>query len=466
MAGNRRNVAVTLLILFLTPVALVRPTSPSSPAHYWAVSFGGPRREAAWSVAHTSDGGSVVAGWTESFGGKWTDAWILKLRGDGSIQWQKAYGKDWEQAASVQQTSDGGYIVAAQTYSFGAGGMDYWILKLDEKGNIQWQRTYGGGADDQAVSILETRDGGYIAAGETKSFGAGNWDVWVLKLDKDGAILWQKSYGGEELDMSSAEPVHQTSDGGYVLTGRTKSFGAGGSDAWAVKLDKDGAILWQKTYGGSADEYARSIKETPDGGYIVAGYTESFGAGAMDIWVLKLDRKGNLQWEKTYGGPEPDVTYSIQKTLDGGYVLAGETESFGAGNGDAWVLKLTGDGTIQWQKTYGGKAWDGAVSIRQTSGGYVAAGETETYGAGKLDYWVLKLDGTGNIPGCGIVATSNAIVGHTGVSAAGSQGQALVSDARTTATHTSPQDTKASTSRPCSAEVQQALLPLVAQRTR
>lgn len=463
----KARIALTVLILLLLPVLPVVPASPSGRLHYWAISYGGTRREAAWSIAPTTGGGFAVAGWTESFGGKWADGWILKLREDGSIQWQRTYGKDWEQVASVLQTSDGGYIVAAQTYTFGAGGMDYWILKLDEKGDIQWQRAYGGQADDQAVSILETAGGGYVVAGETKSFGAGDWDVWVLKLDEDGAIQWQRTYGGEDLDMSSAEPIQQTSDGGYVLTGRTKSFGAGGSDAWAVKLDKDGTMQWQKTYGGSADEYARSIKQTPDGGYVVAGYTESFGAGDMDVWVLRLDGNGDLQWDKTYGGPASDVTYSIQRTLDGGYVLAGETESFGAGDGDAWVLKLGKDGAIQWQKTYGGKAWDGAVSIRQTSnGGYAVAGETETFGAGQLDFWVLKLDGTGNIPGCGLVATSNAIVGGTGVTATDSQAETFASSASVRATHATPQDSKATTSRPCSVQVQRAFLPRVGQQAR
>jgi uncharacterized delta-60 repeat protein len=256
-------------------------------------------------------------------------------------QWANTYGgTNYDYANSIQQTSDGGYIVAGETYSFGAVNSDAWVLKLKPDGTVDWQKTYGGTNYDSAYSIQQTSDGGYIVAGYTESFGAGNVDAWVLKLKPDGTVDWQKTYGGADDD--SANSIQQTSDGGYIVAGET-SFGAGYGDAWVLKLKPDGTVDWQKTYGGAADDYANSIQQTSDGGYIVAGATISFGAGNDDAWVLKLKPDGTVDWQKTYGGTNDDFASSIQQTSDGGYIVAGETYSFGAGNDDAWVLKLKSD---------------------------------------------------------------------------------------------------------------------------
>jgi hypothetical protein len=184
------------------------------------------------------------------------------------ICWATSYGGlNWEEAWAVEHTSDGGHAVIGWTQSFGWSGCAAWVLKLREDGAVQWQKSYGGPEDDQAVFIQQTTDGGYVVAGETKSFGAGSWDVWILKLDGNGVIQWQKTFGGSQKDTTSAEPIQQTTDGGYVVTGRTKSFGAGDGDFWVLKLDENGAIQWQRTYGGPEDDYVRSIKQTSDGGY-------------------------------------------------------------------------------------------------------------------------------------------------------------------------------------------------------
>ncbi len=225
--------------------------------------------------------------------------------------------------------------MAGETESFGAGIYDVWILKLDANGNVVWQKTYGGADYDHAYSIQQTSDGGYIVAGETWSswsFGAErNGDAWVLKLDANGNVQWQKRYGGADSDIASF--IQQTSDGGYIVAGRTDYFGAGDFDfdVWVLKLDANGNVQWQKRYGGPGWDWASSIQQTSDGGYIVAGYTDSFGAGYFDVWVLKLDASGNVQWAKTYGGADYDHANSIQQTSDGGYIVAGETYSFGAG---------------------------------------------------------------------------------------------------------------------------------------
>ncbi len=300
-------------------------------ANEWAITFSERIFNYANSIQQTSDGGFIVAGWTS-----W-DIWVLKLDENGNVQWQKTYGGGGlEKANSIQQTSDGGFIVAGYTDSFGAGDADIWVLKLDGNGNIQWQKTYGGSGWDSASSIQQTSDGGFIVAGYTNSFGAGYDDIWVLKLDESGNVQWQKTYGGSGWD--SASSIQQTSDGGFIVAGWTNR------DIWVLKLDGNGNIQWQKTYGGSYGDYANSIQQTSDGGFILAGYTYSFGAGGSDIWVLKLDESGNVQWQKTYGGSSDDRASSIQQTSDGGFILAGGTDSFGTGGSDIWVLKLDENG--------------------------------------------------------------------------------------------------------------------------
>ena len=310
--------------------------------------------------------------------------------------WAHAYGgaSDNDFAFSIKQTNDGGYIVVGYTDSFGAGSDDIWVLKLDSLGNVTWQKTYGGAYNDYAYSIQQTSDGGYIVAGYTSSFGAGSDDIWVLKLDSAGNVTWQKTYGGSSHDYANS--IQQTNDGGYIIAGYTSSFGAGGADIWILKLDSSGNVTWQKTYGGSSYDFAYSIQQTGDGGYIVAGYTNSSGVGGDDIWILKLDLSGNITWQRTYGGSSSEVAHSIQQTSDGGYIIAGSTNSFGVAYTDFWVLKLDSSGNVTWQKTYGGGYDDYANSIQQTSdGGYIVAGYTDSFNAYYNEAWVLKLNSSG-----------------------------------------------------------------------
>jgi uncharacterized delta-60 repeat protein len=366
----------------------------------WAKTYGGAGYDYATSIQQTTDGGYIVAGRTRSFGAGLDDFWVLKLNASGNVQWQKTYGgTDWDEASSIQQTSDGGYIVAGYTDFWGAGRrLDFWVLKLNSRGDVVWQKTYGGRSEDRAFSIQQTSDGGYIVAGYTGSFGAGGGDFWVLKLSGRGDVVWQKSYGEKRED--SANSIRQTSDGGYIVAGYTGSFGAGLDDFWVLKLDASGDVVWQKTYGGESRDRARSIQQTSDGGYIVAGYTGSFGAGSYDSWVLKLDVSGDVVWQKTYGGKEWDEASSIQQTSDGGYITAGASGDFAAGT-RFWVVKLDATGDVQWQKTFGPATPDGPAPIQQTSdGGYIVANWNYFAGPEGWDAWVLKLDASGNVANC------------------------------------------------------------------
>ena len=258
----------------------------------------------------------------------------------------KTYGGiGYDFSYSVQQTSDGGYIVAGATSSFGAGSGDIILIKTDANGNISWAKTYGRAGWDEARSVQQTSDGGYIVAGRTNSFGAGSYDIILIKTNANGNISWAKTYGGT--DYEEASSVQQTSDGGYIVAGRTYSFGAGGYDIILIKMNANGNISWAKTYGGTDYEEASSVQQTSDGGYIVAGATSSFGAGGYDIILIKTDANGNISWAKTYGGTDWDEARSVQQISDGGYIVAGRTYSFSVGSDDIFLIKTDANGDIR-----------------------------------------------------------------------------------------------------------------------
>lgn len=372
--------------------ACVQETSKAFPRESWARTYGGILNDGANSIQQTSDGGYIVAGYLGSTG---MDFWILKLYSNGRIEWQKAYGGNGpDMALSIQQTSDGGYIVAGYISPHTLAERDIWVLKLDFAGNIEWQRAYGGSSVDWATSIRQTSDGGYIVAGVTQSFGAGDYDYWILKLGTTGDIEWQRAYGDSGFDRPNM--IRQTSDGGYIVAGYTTSYASG---IWLLKLSSNGDIEWQRAYGDEGSEWTDSIQQTSDGGYIVAGYASFFDYDTGDIWVLKLSSNGDIEWQRVYRGNSSDGAHSVQQTSDGGYIVTGFTESFGAGRRDVWVLKLTSSGNIEWEQAYGDRYDDWAHFIQQTSdGGYIIAGKTNSLlDAGGGDYLIIKLDSGGTI---------------------------------------------------------------------
>jgi len=243
---------------------------------------------------------------------------------------------------SLIQTSDGGYAIAGATNSFGAGNGDVYVVKLDANGKLQWTKTIGGPGDEIGFSLIQTSDGGYAIAGSTFSFGAGDEDVYVVKLDANGNLQWTKTIGGPKREWGSS--LIQTADGGYAIAGTTTSFGAGGEDVYVIKLDASGNLQWTKTIGGKKEDAGISLIQTSDGGYAIAGYTKSFGAGGEDVYVVKLDADGKLQWTKTIGGENDDRGFSIIQTSDDGYAIAGSTTSFGARGRDVYVIKLDRNG--------------------------------------------------------------------------------------------------------------------------
>jgi hypothetical protein len=243
---------------------------------------------------------------------------------------------------SVQQTTDGGYIVAGRTRSFGAGDFDVYLIKTNAAGDTVWARAYGGTFRDQGLSARQTTDGGYIVAGQTMS-GTGNFDVYLIKTNAAGDILWTRTYGGSDFDQGFS--VRQTADGGYIVAGIAVSSGAH-EDVYLVKTDASGDTLWTRTYGGAGIDEGRSVQQTPDGGCIIAGRTTSFGAGGYDSYLIKTNSTGDTLWTRTHGGTGGDWGYSVHQTTDGGYIIAGSTISFGAGGYDAYLVKTDSLGNV------------------------------------------------------------------------------------------------------------------------
>ncbi len=361
--------------------------------------FGGSLEDGARAVQQTSDGGYIVAGQTWSFGAGNYDVYLIKTDDNGATLWSKTYGgTDTDLGYTVQPTTDGGYIVAGYTESFGAGVADVYLIKTNSIGDTLWTKTYGGVNWDEGCAVQQTNDGGYIVVGNTASFGAGFQDVYLIKTDAFGDTLWTKTYGGGSSDYGKA--VQQTTDGGYIVAGHTNSFGAGFQDVYLIKTDALGDILWTRFYGAFNNDYGEAVQQTTDGGYIVAGQTQSFGAGVEDVYLIKTDANGNTLWTRTYGrGNGDDAGYAVQQTNDGGYIVAGRMNNFGGPN-DVYLIKTDAIGDTLWIKTYGGDTTDVAFAVDQTNdGGYIVAGRTESFGAGGNDVYLIKTDANGN-SGC------------------------------------------------------------------
>ena len=364
------------------------------PDTLWTKTYGGVDIDRGYSIQQTIDSGYIITGNTRSFGAGNYDVWLLKTDENGDTLWAKTYGGvEHDYGESVQQTVDSGYIVVGYTKSFGAGNYDVYLIKTDENGDTLWTRTYGGIAWDRGYSVQQTTDNGYIITGNTRSFGAGDYNIYLIKTDENGDTLWTKIYGG--LDTDYGYSVQQTSDSGYIITGYTKSFGAGGYDVYLIKTDVDGDTLWTKTYGGVDDERAWLVQQTIDNGYIIAGETESFGVNREDLWLLKTDENGDTLWTKVYGGTGYDYAHSVQQTSDSGYIVVGHTKSFGAGGYDLWLLKTDADGDTLWTKLYGGPMDEYGLSVQQTTdNGYIMTGWTKSFGAGGADLWLLRIPPT------------------------------------------------------------------------
>ncbi len=373
--------------------------------------IGGTNHDHARSIIQTTDGGFAIAGYTFSFASGYEDMYIVKLNSSGSIQWTRTVGGSGnDYALSIIQTTDGGYAVAGHTNSFGTDYADFYIVKLDAGGSLQWNRTIDRADYDYGISVVQTTDGGFAMTGVSATGGVFSGDIYVVKLDASGTYLWSKTYGGSADEVGFS--IIQTTDGGLVVAGYTDSFGLGGNNFYIIKLDTSGTLQWSRTVGGSGPNgSASSIIQTTDGGFVLAGETMAFGAGSNDMHIVKLDANGTLQWTRTVGGSSQDWGYSIIQTQDGGFAVTGSTTSFGVNN--FYAVKLNSSGAHVWSKTYGGSGVETPNSIiKTTDGGFVIAGETTSFGAGANDIFIVKIDSLGNT--CGNTTTPSTISGTGG----------------------------------------------------
>jgi Secretion system C-terminal sorting domain/Domain of unknown function (DUF5122) beta-propeller len=358
--------------------------------------IGGTNNDDASTIIQTTDGGYAIAGGTDSFGPSGYYFYLVKLNGSGNLLWSKTYGGISSVGAnSMVQTTDGGYVMAGTSGNPGPVFNDTYVVRVASTGNLLWSKAIGGRGNNIPYSIVQTSDGGYAVAGWTDI--SGSEDFLILKLDANGNLQWCRSIGSTGTEY--AYSIIQTSDGGYAVAGETNSFGAGGYDMYIVKLDAGGNLQWNRTVGGPGFDDASSIIQTSDGGYAVAGGTESFGAGNGDMYIVKLDAGGSLQWTRTVGGTGWDGAKSIVQTTDGGYAVAGLFNGLVAG-GDMYIVKLNNSGALLWSRTVGGTQEERALSIIQTSdGGYAATGPTRSFGSGNDDIFVVKFDANGNTCG-------------------------------------------------------------------
>ena len=341
--------------------------------------------------------GYIMVGWTLSYGAGKSDAYLIKTDSNGTVEWSRTFGgDDNDEGHSVQQTRDRGYIIVGWTTSYGAGESDIYLIKTDSNGNEVWNKTFGGADKEGSRSVQQTNDGGYIIVGSTSSYGAAKSDVLLIKTDSNGDKEWSKRFGAA--DNEGGYSVQQTRDGGYIIVGWTSSFGAGGSDVCLIKTDSNGNMEWIKTFGGANNDYGWSVQQTKDEGYIIVGCTSTYGDGKNDVYLIKTDSSGNMKWSRTFGGADNDYGWSVQQTKDEGYITVGCTNSYGSGKSDVYLIKTDSNGTEEWSRTFGSADNDEGNSVQQTKeGGYIIVGCTSSCGAGESDVYLIKTDSSGNI---------------------------------------------------------------------
>lgn len=382
------------------------------PQEEWNRTFGGSGDDVGTYGQQTKDGGFIITGYTSSYGTdapfSWLikapyrgDIWLIKTDAKGNKEWDRTIGGlGKELGFFVQQTRDDGYILVGGKKSFWIfGSYDVLIVKTDSKGNLEWERSYDGwSGEDLGFSVQQSKDGGYIIAGYATS--TDGKKAWIIKTDSLGKRVWSLALGKTD---SEAASVQLTDDGGYIITGYTPSYGSGKEDVLLIKTDAEGK-WWLKSFGGSSKDLGMSVQETRDGGYIITGLTESFGAGKGDIWLIKTNSAGDKEWDKTFGNEGFEMGSSVRQTSDGGYIITGSStissegeiglsQLFGSSyRSRAWLIKTDSKGNELWNETFGGTSSDWGNFAQETQdGGYIIAGVTKSYGAGKEDVWLIKV---------------------------------------------------------------------------
>ena len=404
--------------------------------------FGGTKNDSGQSIINTLDGGYAILGYTQSMDGDISDKqnesfdyWVLKFNTSDELQWNKTYGGTADdRGESIIQTHDGGYAILGSSFSSdedvsqNAGLEDYWLAKLDASGTISWQKSFGYQGTDSGISVIQTNDNGYLITGVldvTASNGEGNsdsrqsrhagGDYWAIKLDISGNLQWSRYFGGNFSD--TPEGIIETQDGSFIIAGGSDSADTdisnniGSYDFWVIKISSNGELIWEKSFGGSEIDEARAIVASHDGHFIIAGDTRSntndvsSNNGAADLWIIKISSDGELIWERSFGGSGFDVARDIKRTQDNGFILAGSSRSSdndvseNKGQNDAWIVKLNSNGIIEWERSFGGTNIDFAYGVAELNNQtIIAVGDTTSNdediieNKGFSDLLIIKID--------------------------------------------------------------------------
>ncbi|PNX48874.1 MAG: hypothetical protein BV457_02880 [Thermoplasmata archaeon M9B1D] len=366
------------------------------PQEEWNKTYGGSAAEEACMVQQTTDGGYILTGYTVSYGGGASDIWLVKTDVAGNQLWTKTFGGSGNDLSrSVQQTSDGGYIIGGQTQSFGNGGDDIWVIKTDASGNILWEKTFGGINDDNCFWILQLPSDDYVLTGDWDLQGAA--DLYLMKLSSEGTELWRKTYSGDNPGFGHSMQI--VSDGGFILFGGTNLYGD--LDMWLIKTDMNGTIQWEKIFGERIPEVATTIIQTKDDGFLLGGWTLPTDLN-KSMLLIKTDDEGNMLWEKSIDAGYEDEPYvntlGLNEASDGSFIIAGE--KIVLNEKDIWMLKTDMNGTILWDMIIGGASDEYGCGVEEIDDEHViVVGSTKSYGAGGNDMWLIKVSqGNGTAP--------------------------------------------------------------------
>lgn len=382
----------TIIVYFL----FAATAQGQAPDTLWTRTFGGSEDDGGRSVIQTSDGGYIITGFTGSIGAGSYDVWLIKTDDSGNLEWEKTFGGSSSDVGhAVQQTDDGGFIICGYTYS-GAGHFDVWLIKTDENGNLEWEKTFGGPYWDQGNSVQQTSDGGYIITGHISVEDGWDRKVYLVKTDDTGNLEWESIFGDYFGQVGYS--VKQTADGGYIIAGDKGDMFSGICYLWLIKIDDSGNMEWDVTFGNGVNQAGgRSVIQTSEGGYVIAGMIDTYPPPYdwwFDAWLLKTDESGNLEWETKFGDEESDdYGMSMQQTFDGGYIIAGHAANYLTEYKDFYLVKTDDSGNMEWETTYDGSDEEKGCSVQQTSdGGFIIVGTTEVFLTDIRDVLLIKIE--------------------------------------------------------------------------
>lgn len=382
-----------IIYAFLPVLFLAGLAGAQAPDTLWTSTFGGSSQEQCFDCVITPDGGFAMVGYTRSYGAGGDDLWLVKADSNGNLMWDKTFGgSSSDRGYSLCLTADGGLIIGGWTFSSGPGQADIWVLKTDSNGNLEWEKTFGTqNGFERCYDIIQDNDGSYVLVGETDNDGTTYVNIWLLKIDQTGNLLWEQQYGGTHDDYGLC--VTENSSNGYAVAGWAYN-GSGYVDLHLLTTDPAGNLIDEELIGGSGSDYCRALTQLPDGSYLVAGETSSTSSGNFDGWLVKTQSDCTPIWETTYGSDdEDDFISSMQVLSDGRITLCGTTTVPAGTSEDLWLLLTDESGSQTWETSFGGSGGEyGNALVITYNGALVSAGYTTSFGAGSSDFWLLKTE--------------------------------------------------------------------------